>query len=349
LIGIGGAGVQLSLQSVSALFPRNKSLVMSSLSGAFQAASGLFLVFELLNDAVGASRQVLLVSYAGVVLGIALASLIIWPDIAFGVKRVKARWPGSALPAAAAEGTAQAVIPAVPLKERRIWGQASSPEFLLMLLYFTINALQCQFTVGTIGLQMENKGDADGAATRGFSLALALSFLATPLIGTAFDRLGFTLVFALVNTLLLGVPATLLFTSLRAQVLTCVLYSAGRVGLWASFFAFMGATFGFRNYGKLAGGGLMVQACVSLLQYPLLAISLGPLRNDFTFVNVLFIALTGSQYITIFALRRRLGEGKAHVTCCHCDAALGTPSRQHTSTRLEAVAIELPRGTRTGR
>ena len=47
LIGFGGAGVQLSVQSVSALFPEHKSLVMASLSGAFQLSSGVWLVFEL--------------------------------------------------------------------------------------------------------------------------------------------------------------------------------------------------------------------------------------------------------------------------------------------------------------
>jgi len=39
LLGLGGAGVQLSLQSVSALFPKNRSLVMSSLTGASSATA----------------------------------------------------------------------------------------------------------------------------------------------------------------------------------------------------------------------------------------------------------------------------------------------------------------------
>ena len=64
-------------------------------------------------------------------------------------------------------------------------------------------------------------GDVDGAMTRAFSLTLALAFVVTPAIGTAIDRVGFSRAFALVNTLLLGVPALLLARSLRAQLATC--------------------------------------------------------------------------------------------------------------------------------
>ena len=235
----------------------------------------------------------------------------------------------------------------VPLKERGFWGQACSTEFLLLITYFSANvrdrfpicwttvselapltpqrpaarflaavcsqALQCQFTVGTVALQLERKGDADGSMTRNFSLALALSFLAAPWIGTAFDRFGFPRVLAFLNLLLLGVPATLLADSLDTQLLTCVLYSVGRVGLWASFFSFIGATFGFRHYGKLAGGGLLVQSLFCLLQYPLLALTLA-LRREFALVNTLFCVLTVAQFVTILVLHRRIGARKQHGT-----------------------------------
>ena len=186
-------------------------------------------------------------------------------------------------------------------------GQACSGEFLLLLTYFSCNALQCQFTVGTVGVQLELKGDEGGwtvdGMTRAFSLCLSLSFLFTPAIGTAFDHFGFPPVMAALNTLLLGVPALLLSSSQGAQIITCILYAAGRVGLWASFFSFTGATFGFRHYGKMAGGGLLVQSLFCLLIYPLLAATLA-MDRDFTFVNSLFIALTAAQYLTIFGLHR---------------------------------------------
>lgn len=68
----------------------------------------------------------------------------------------------------------------------------------------------------------------------------------------------------------------------------------------------MGATFGFRNYGKLAGGGLLLSSCFSTLQYPLLDLTLGPLGRDFTFVNALFAGITSALYFAIGALHCRL-------------------------------------------
>ena len=307
LIGIGGAGVQLSVQSVSALFAKNKSLVMACLSGAFQAASGLYLLFEIVNRASSAfSLRTLLIGHAIVASMIALGCAVVWPHAAYSVQRPMSSTTTTAAAAvniAINSPASASALDSKPLKERDFSGQARSQPFLLLMTYFAANALQCQFTVGTIGVQMELLGDDDGSMTRIFSLSLALSFLAAPCIGSAFDRFGFAPVFAVINALLLGVPAMLLVPSLPAQVLTCILYSAGRVGLWASFFSFVGATFGFRHYGKLAGGGLLVQSLFCLLQYPLLSITLA-MDRDFRFVNALFCVLTAAQFATILGLHR---------------------------------------------
>ena len=98
LIGLGGAGVQLSVQSVSALFPRNRSLVMASLSGAFQLASGVWLIFELLHRS-GASRRQMQLGYAAVALAISVFSLLMWPSRPFGVAaKAKVAVVSSAVP-----------------------------------------------------------------------------------------------------------------------------------------------------------------------------------------------------------------------------------------------------------
>lgn len=358
LIGLGGAGTQLAVQSVSSLFPRNKSLVMASLSGAFQAAVGLYLLFEVLHTS-GIPRLALLLTHAGVTFTLALTSLFVWPHTTYGLQRtaqpttvianaqasaasteaiaVDAMAPEAVSVTAAASTSAptmQTPKQVVPLQQRDFRGQATSPEFLLLLAYFSINALQCQFTVSTVGLQFELKRDADAAAaaaaaaasgalegldeassgtsvdhiTRVFSLCQTLSFLVTPAIGSAFDRLGFAPSFFGINTLNLLVPVMLLLPSLDVQFFTCFVYAAGRVGLWSSFFAFTGATFGFKHYGKMAGGGLLVQSLICLLVYPLLAATLA-LDRDFTMVNALFLGLTTAQYATIFALHRLTKRG----------------------------------------
>ena len=180
--------MQLAVQSVSALFPANRSLVMASLSGAFQAASGIYLLFEVLHGAGGISRSALLLIHAAIAFAISLSSLLTWPNVAFGlnskVPTTAAEQPAlattavgaPAATAATAAGAAAVAAPStaatprlarLPLKERGFRAQVRSTEFLLLLTYFSCNALQCQFTVGTIGVQFELKGDESALSAAG--------------------------------------------------------------------------------------------------------------------------------------------------------------------------------------
>merc|ERR1712232_981163 len=145
----------------------------------------------------------------------------------------------------------------------------------------SLNVLLSQFTIGTIGTQIEAQGDFSGDVPRLFNLCFACSWVVCPFIGALIDKVGFPKVMSLVNALLICVcscPAT----KLRPlHYVACVLYAMGRVSLWATFFSFMGGVFGFGNYGKLAGGGLFLSSCVSLLQYVLLSMTIEHLGSDF--------------------------------------------------------------------
>lgn len=306
-IGMGGAGTQLAVQSVSALFPEHRSLVMASLSGAFQLAGGIFLVFELAHQG-GAGRSALMCGHAIVTTCIAVVAAATLPSRPFGTPSSPRAAPSTRVDepvvAVVVDDTIERpkanadVRPAaaVPLRSRSFRGQVTSAEFWLNLVLFSGNAVQCQFTVASIGTQLELKGDASGDAVRFFSSVLALTFLATPFIGHAFDRLGFPRVMVAVNTANLLVPALLLSDSLPLQYATSVLYGLGRVSQWATFFAFTGATFGFANFGKLAGFGLLLQSIIAMVQYPLLDLTFGPMDSDFTFVNGLFVAISLALY-----------------------------------------------------
>ena len=315
LIGIGGAGTQLSVQSVTALFPKNRSLVMATLSGAFQLASGVYLVFELAHGA-GATLPALMYGYSAVALVAAGLSCFIWPSRPWGAGGGGGGGGGSGGGGKPAD---------VPLRDRDFRGQATSPEYGLLLSYFSVNALQCQFTVMTINTQLARMDD-DGTMRQTFSTALALSFFATPLVGHLFDRCGFPRIMALVNSLLILTNAVLMSGVLPIQPIACVTYAVGRVGLWASFFAFCGATFGFRNYGKLAGGGLLFASLVALLQYPLLHLSLAV--GSFLPVNALFVGLAALQFVVIGFLHRRLRRrGGSGATTTTLEAPPAEPAR----------------------
>lgn len=355
LIGAGGAGIQLSVQSVAALFPRNRSLVMASLSGAFQFASGAFLVFELLHRQ-GALLQTMLLFHCVVAVcvgGVLYAAL---PDKPFGIAHARTSRsycaarkvpdspesprPHEANPRPHLEPAGDLEKPSSgaprALRSSSFRQQALSAECLLMLTFFAIGALQCQFTVATVGLQFERKGDMDAAATRYFGTCMALVFLWTPALGILIDRVGFGFVLMLVNSLLLLSTLSLLVPSLGLVYATSLIYSLGRVSLWALYFSYNAHVFGFRHFGKIGellfwsglepgpshpassltiqvrmpavGCGMTLAACLSLLQYPLLQLTIVVLDGDFLFANAILAGLHCAAFATLPHLIRGARE-----------------------------------------
>eukprot|EP00306_Pavlova_sp_CCMP459_P015150 CAMPEP_0185209092 /NCGR_PEP_ID=MMETSP1140-20130426/63173_1 /TAXON_ID=298111 /ORGANISM="Pavlova sp., Strain CCMP459" /LENGTH=259 /DNA_ID=CAMNT_0027776841 /DNA_START=9 /DNA_END=787 /DNA_ORIENTATION=- len=148
-----------------------------------------------------------------------------------------------------------------------------------------------------MGTQLELKGDDSGDALRVYSAIFAISAVATPFAGLGIDKYGFPLAMLIVNTMLGVSYAVLIVPALEVQLVAYVLYSVGRVCLWAIMFSFVGAVFGFVHYGKLAGGALAFGAFLSLLQYAALELTLGPFEGNFTFVNTVWCALCASMYL----------------------------------------------------
>ena len=331
LVGGGGAGVQLAVQSCAALFPRHRSTVMSILSGAFQFASGIYLVFELLHRSAGLSLRALLLFQSVVAAAVALGLYAMLPDLAFGLARKRTSGRELSCPAGCCASSTstpptQTSTPSQtsgldeklpPLHQRSFRAQFLSPETFTLLLFFAVGVLQCQFTVATIGVQLERKGDVDGAATRYFGTCMACVFLWTPLLGLLTDRLGFVLTLAMTNGALLLAMACLLVPSLPLTYLGSLLYALGRVSLWASYFAYNAHVFGFRHFGKLVGVGMTLAACFSLLMYPLLALTITALDSDFTLANSLFV---GMHSLT-FLLLPRLGRGARDAAAAYNEAA----------------------------
>jgi len=303
--------MQLSLQSVSALFPQNRALVMSTLSGAFQAASSVFLIMDTVHRTTNTPRRTLLFVYAAFLLLATVVCILIWPAKPFGVKKVEASGAGS--------GSAMHEAPAVvPLSKRSFRQQALSAEYLLMVFYFSLAVLQAQFLVGTVGTQFELMGDGSDTMTRIFSLCFSLSWTTTPFIGHIIDRLGVPTALALMNTLLLCCPMLLMSKLLALQPVLSVIYALARVSIGSVYFSFMGSVFGFANFGKLAGFGLLVASCLSLLQYVLLTVTLESFHRDFFYVNAFFVLLSGLMYPLIAALRHHLR--KPHHSACQAPA-----------------------------
>lgn len=108
--------------------------------------------------------------------------------------------------------------------------------------------------------------------------------------------------------------ALLAVPSLAAANAAGAFYSVGRVCLWALWFAFVAAEFGFGHYGKLAGGGLAVGAVVSLLQYAALTAVVGERSSGdgalggYDRLNVGWCVLSACQFPLIWLLARKQAE-----------------------------------------
>lgn len=93
-------------------------------------------------------------------------------------------------------------------------------------------------------------GDADRSVTNFFGTALSLAFVVAPCVGAAIDVVGFGLVMAIITLALILTNSLLLFTPLAIAYPASLIYAAGRVSLWATFFSYCGAVFGFVHYGE---------------------------------------------------------------------------------------------------
>ena len=322
LIGFGGAGAQIAVQSVAALYNENRSTAMASLSGAFQFASGFYLYYDLFNRNSAVSLNTLLLIHAAIAIVMATLAFAVLPMQAFGVATSRSSLPVVVLKGQTDESTASAVnggvaatatrdVDSVPLKARSFWQQALSPEFARVTAFFTVGVLQCQFTVATIGVQLDLKGDQAGAGTRLFAAAMVASCLWTPLYGQLIDRLGFGFGLSLLNCLLLVALGGLIAPSLGlAYAAVAFFYPIGRLSHWATFFAYLACVFGFRHFGKLVGLGMTVAALVSLLQYPLLELTFRAFDGSFVAVNTLFSALHMLSFLLVPGMHRAAAKAR---------------------------------------
>jgi len=146
-------------------------------------------------------------------------------------------------------------------------------EYFLLTLWFSICVLPLQYYLGTIGYQLEVKGDISGHYTKVQNITYGSGAILSPILGHIVDCCGFGLS-QLVASILNACSFFILASDticLRGQVLGFICYAIGRLLVYAVYFSKVGKTFGFKNYGTLVGIGLVTSAMLSLLQYPFIS------------------------------------------------------------------------------
>jgi LAT3 family solute carrier family 43 protein 3 len=150
--------------------------------------------------------------------------------------------------------------------------QIKSTEYILLCIWFSICLIPLQYYIGSIGFQLEDKGDDEGFYTDLFSIVYAGATVFSPAGGYLSDRLSLGFTQGLATIMCAGSFFVLASEiSLKGQTVGLVLYGVGRLLVFGMYFANCGKRFGYANFGTLAGLGLLISAVVSLLQYPMIS------------------------------------------------------------------------------
>lgn len=129
--------------------------------------------------------------------------------------------------------------------------QIQTAEYALLVLWFSTVIAPAQYFIGSIGYQLEQKGDADGSYTQIFLYCYAGAALVSPVAGYVADKYGIGVAQA-VASIISAIPFFLLASNLalEIQVVGLALYGVGRLFVLGTYFGHLGVRFGYANYGR---------------------------------------------------------------------------------------------------
>lgn len=254
-----GSGVQLCLQPVAGYFPEHAGSILASLSGAFQISGMVFLGIT----ASTPNRKAGFLAFAGVLFLLLALSYYFLPE---GKSFVEENGPHDI--SSEAELVAENETDAKePTRIRTI----RSLEYMLLVTWFSVVITPLQYYIGSLGFQLEDKGDDTGKYADLFTIIYGCSAVAAPVIGFISDQYGVGAAQGIATSL--AAISFFVFASdatLSVQIISLTTNALGRMFVFGMFFAHIGKRLGYHNFGTLAGLGLLISAVVSILQYPLI-------------------------------------------------------------------------------
>lgn len=148
-------------------------------------------------------------------------------------------------------------------------------EYIGLLVYFSITLTALNYYIGTIGYQLEQKGDDTGQYTDTFIILNASVAVLSPLPGKISDLYG---IGVLQGVALVALSISFFVLASNAslevgQVIGLTIHALARLAALSSFFINVARRFGYKYYGTLVGGGLLICATFSLVQAPLLRLA----------------------------------------------------------------------------
>ncbi|KDO24626.1 hypothetical protein SPRG_10158 [Saprolegnia parasitica CBS 223.65] len=247
LIGVGGTLTLLTSFQAGFVHLPWQTLVLAAANCLFDASAVMPSVLYALHTALGASRQTLLLIYAGLALAVYPLLALCW-HLHRGNKEVN--------------DEKRLLVPS--------WStQLVSRSFGFLAVFASVHNLQSAIFFGTINRILAVDGDRSLVYTRAFGWVLPVGFLAVPLLHAVVRK--YTVLGAMTSTSLLCIAyhVLLLLPSLELQAMTFVVFTTFRGFLYSTVAAFAADTFGVASLGSLLGALYSLCALLALSQVPI--------------------------------------------------------------------------------
>jgi MFS family permease len=201
----------------------------------------------------------------------------------------------------------------VPLSERSSLKQLTSPTFLLIVFFFTVQTTANQWTLTTIRDFLAYLGDNEvgNRYTLIFSLMMPLSVAAVPFTDIVLRKYGFHGGFQATNILALGYNLIrLLSDNLNVQIIGFLLFSFFRSFLYGVSLSFLPSVLGPNVVGKACGIMFAITGAVSFVNIPLASFALEKQNGDFFIPNLIYTILVIPCIVAAWLIGREIEREK---------------------------------------
>jgi len=278
LIGTSGPFIQMPAFQFTNLFPKQKATLISLMITSFELSTGVFFIFNMANQHLGATHTQLFAMYALAGVFTLLTGAFLWPDSPHvephpedpGLDgQIDDKGPEDEEDA---EGAA-VVVGNVPLSEQSFWRQISSWEFIYVTLFFSVHNFTQGVVLTTCGMQTTHYFPDEDTATMManlFSIILPLGFLPM-LFCTVTGISGFILsrpqlAFFVVSLMSCTYGALFLFPTIPAYITLFTIFPVARQFVFSTFISFSASTFGYKSFGVINGLASTFAGLAQLLQ-----------------------------------------------------------------------------------
>ncbi|KAI9914366.1 hypothetical protein PsorP6_008372 [Peronosclerospora sorghi] len=297
LVGFAGPGIQLSAVHISNLFPEATALVACFIVGGLQLSFLIFTLFDLAYRHLEIPMFTIFEVYAGVLFLSLIGTVLTEPDKPFKVVHMEKHEILSPmrLPTVFKEEEIS-LLSSTPKSEkylrhhslstddflsdgglynRSFRTQVLSKPFLLIVFYFSILSLWCNFFLGSITSFLRWKGLPEAQVVyllAKLAFVLPASVIFIPFVGYLLEKCGYT--YSSLVCTITGLCFTFMLSSKSTEWIVAgfVTYALFRTIMFPLLFAYLGHRFGYQHYGALSGIAFGIGGIVGLLQTPIAAI-----------------------------------------------------------------------------